>query len=192
MAAGNPRVFQDSWFQNRDISENCISFSDSSVEDSVFSNGSSSSSSSSLSSTLDTADDASSSASSSQSVNSSGALYDLSDLMEELPIKRGLSRFYEGKSESFTSLTMVKSLEDLMKKGTPYKRKMKSSKSYAAGLNSYKPYTLPKPIILKKTPKATFSSSFLSKKRNIINDSSSKESRISSGVTSSARDQAFC
>ncbi|KAL2516308.1 uncharacterized protein Fot_30279 [Forsythia ovata] len=173
MAAGNPKVFQDSWFQNRDISENCISFSDSSVEeDSVLSNGSSSSSSSS--STLDTADDASSSASSSQSVNSSGALFDLSDLMEELPIKRGLSKFYEGKSESFTSLTMVNSLEDLMKKGTPYKRKMKSSKSYAAGLNTYKPYTLPKPMILKKTPKASFSSSFPSKRGNLIIDSSSK------------------
>lgn len=82
--------------------------------------------------------------------------------------RRGLSKFYNGKSESFTALSMVTSIEDLVKKETPYKRKMKASKSYAAGLNSYKPYTLPKPIISKKTPKASFSPSFPRKRGNIF------------------------
>lgn len=82
--------------------------------------------------------------------------------------RRGLSKFYNGKSESFTALSMVTSIEDLVKKETPYKRKVKASKSYAAGLNSYKPYTLPKPIISKKTPKASFSPSFPRKRGNIF------------------------
>ncbi|KAG2297230.1 hypothetical protein Bca52824_043899 [Brassica carinata] len=51
------------------------------------------------------------------SSSSNGPLEDLSDLMSHLPIKRGLSKFYEGKSQSFTSLANVKSLEDLMKTG---------------------------------------------------------------------------
>nr|VDC87751.1 unnamed protein product [Brassica oleracea] len=50
------------------------------------------------------------------SSSSNGPLEDLSDLMSHLPIK-GLSKFYEGKSQSFTSLANVKSLEDLMKTG---------------------------------------------------------------------------
>ncbi|CAI9753752.1 unnamed protein product [Fraxinus pennsylvanica] len=163
MAEDKSQVFEESWFQYginmkiHDQNANCISSSDSSVEDSVFSNESSSSS-------IDTADDASSSL----SADSSGGLYDLTDLMEELPIKRGLSKFYKGKSESFTTFSMVKSIEDLVKKETPYKRKMKASKSYAVGLNSYKLYSLPKPIISKKTPKASFSPSLPSKRGNII------------------------
>ncbi|PWA78686.1 hypothetical protein CTI12_AA210990 [Artemisia annua] len=73
--------------------------------------------------------------------SSRSSLYDLSDLMSHLPIKRGLSKFYHGKSDSFTSLARVTSIEDLPKKEkVPYK-KMKSS---------YKSHTLPKPIISKK------------------------------------------
>ncbi|KAI3727268.1 hypothetical protein L1987_67080 [Smallanthus sonchifolius] len=96
-----------------------------------------SSSSSSLtccsSSSLDTIDDAS-------SANSSrSSLYDLSDLMSHLPIKRGLSKFYHGKSDSFTSLSRVTSIEDIPKKSH---KKMKKS---------YGSYTHPKPIISKKS-----------------------------------------
>ncbi|KVI05931.1 probable serine/threonine-protein kinase MARK-A [Cynara cardunculus var. scolymus] len=118
----------------------------SSIEEaSTISNGSSSSddnnnnntfsSSSSSSSSFDTADDddASSSANSSRS-----SLYDLSDLMSQLPIKRGLSKFYHGKSDSFTSLARVTSIEDLPKKD-------KNPKS-----SSFRSHTLPKPIISKK------------------------------------------
>ncbi|CAH1425494.1 unnamed protein product [Lactuca virosa] len=102
-------------------------------------------------SSLDTTDDASSSS----SVNSNkSSLLDLSSLMSELPIKRGLSQFYHGKSESFTSLAKVVSIEDLPKKlKNPYTRmrKMKTnSKSYGGGLDNYKLHTLPKSTISKK------------------------------------------
>ncbi|KAJ0745079.1 hypothetical protein HanPI659440_Chr10g0394841 [Helianthus annuus] len=114
---------------------------------------SSESSSVSSCSSFETADDASSSSSSSLNSNGSSVL-DLSDLMVQLPIKRGLSKFYQGKSESFTSLARVMSIEDLPKKiKNPYNkmRKMKgNSKSYGGGLDTYKSHTLPKPTISKK------------------------------------------
>ncbi|KAK4395189.1 hypothetical protein Sango_1673200 [Sesamum angolense] len=167
--------FQDSWFEyekknNDHHDEKCTSSTSTSSigEESMFSNGSSS-----ISSSDDTADDASSSPSSSfSSLNSGGALYDLSEIMEQLPIKRGLSKFYQGKSESFTSLARVGSIEDLAKKATPYRRHhhhLKASKSYGTGLNnSYKPYTLPKPIISKKTTRGASFSSFLSKRGSFV------------------------
>uniref|UniRef100_A0A5B6YPY2 Oxidative stress 3 n=1 Tax=Davidia involucrata TaxID=16924 RepID=A0A5B6YPY2_DAVIN len=97
-------------------------------------------------------DDTSSSTSSySSSSQSTAPLYDLSELMAQLPIKRGLSKFYQGKSESFTSLSRVRSIEDLAKKESPYKRKMKACKSHGGGLDTYKLFTLPKPTISKKT-----------------------------------------
>ncbi|CAL0301395.1 unnamed protein product [Lupinus luteus] len=56
-------------------------------------------------------------------------LSDMSSLIQKLPIKRGLSKFYQGKSQSFTSLASVGSLEDLSKPENPYKKKLKSCKS---------------------------------------------------------------
>lgn len=114
---------------------------------------------------LDTDDDASSS-----SANSSGSLYDLADLIPQLPIKKGLSKFYQGKSQSYTSLSRVKSIEDLPKKESPYNNKrklMKSSKSYGGGLNNYKSHTLPKPVISKNISRGFVSSSFSDKKGSI-------------------------
>lgn len=35
--------------------------------------------------------------------------------------RRGLSKFYDGKTQSFTSLSSVKSIEDLWKKDRPYR-----------------------------------------------------------------------
>ncbi|URE22287.1 mitogen-activated protein kinase kinase [Musa troglodytarum] len=69
-------------------------------------------------------------------MNSNGPLYELSSLMEQLPIKRGLSKYYQGKSQSYTSLSVVSSIEDLPKKETPCRRKMKPCKSYAAGMDA--------------------------------------------------------
>ncbi|KAL8230335.1 hypothetical protein R6Q57_000114 [Mikania cordata] len=109
----------------------------SSIEEaSTISNLSSSSLTCSSSSSFDTADDASSSANSSRS-----SLYDLSDLMSHLPIKRGLSKFYHGKSDSFTSLARVTSIEDIPKKCKTSHEKIKKS---------FRSHTLPKPIISKK------------------------------------------
>ncbi|XP_057977444.1 protein OXIDATIVE STRESS 3-like [Malania oleifera] len=120
------------------------SFEDSAAASSI--TGSSSPSSSS--SDHDWVDDApSSSSSSSTSCPSSsspsinGPLHELSELMAHLATKpRGLSAYYKGKSQSFTCLSMVRSIEDLPKRKPPssYRRKMKAWKSYgaAAGLDS--------------------------------------------------------
>ncbi|KAL5768719.1 hypothetical protein ACOSQ2_015502 [Xanthoceras sorbifolium] len=111
-------------------------------------------SASSSSSDLIEEDDASSSSSSTSSSSSSnGPLYELSALMAQLPaVKRGLSKFYQGKSQSFTSLANVNNIEDLAKKvNTSYKMRMKSCKSYAAGLDGHnKSMISPKATISKK------------------------------------------
>lgn len=124
-------------------------------EDDHLSSSSSSSSSigddSSTSSSFDTTDDASSDSSPPHD-SSNSSYYDLSDLMAQLPIKRGLSKFYQGKSQSYISdLSRLTSIEDLAKKESPYRRKMKACKSYGGGLDTYKSHTLPKPIISKKS-----------------------------------------
>ncbi|KAI3879342.1 hypothetical protein MKX03_007793 [Papaver bracteatum] len=76
----------------------------------------------------------SSSSSSSSSLN--GPLFELSDLMEHLPIKRGLSKHFDGKSQSFTSLSNVNCLEDLAKGGIHFRKKKPSkSNSYGGGLD---------------------------------------------------------
>ncbi|KAK6941441.1 hypothetical protein RJ641_026818 [Dillenia turbinata] len=115
------------------------------------------------SSSLELIEDASSSAlcssasSSSCSLQSGGPLFELSDLMAQLPIKRGLSKFYEGKSQSYTSLASVMSIEDLAKKTSPYGKRMKSSKSYAGGLDGHKASAYPpKSVISKKTSRGLF------------------------------------
>ncbi|KAL3535682.1 hypothetical protein ACH5RR_004143 [Cinchona calisaya] len=96
-------------------------------------------------------------ASSSSTSPSYGPLYELSELMNQLPIKRGLSKHFQGKSQSFTSLANVKSLEDLAKKVSPYSQRMKSCKSYA-GLAGHK--FGPKAVIAKKTSLKGMGSSF--------------------------------
>ncbi|XP_050384175.1 protein OXIDATIVE STRESS 3-like [Argentina anserina] len=120
----------------------------------------------------DVVDDASSSASSScsSSLRSGGSLYDLSDLTAQLPIKRGLSMYFQGKSQSFTSLSKVNSIEDLAKKETPYQRSkaLKSCKSYGGGLGNQRSYSLiPKPTIskVKKSSRGPSSSASFTSRR---------------------------
>ncbi|KAL5572345.1 hypothetical protein UlMin_021942 [Ulmus minor] len=58
-----------------------------------------------------------------------GPLDTMDALQEVLPIKRGISSFYSGKSKSFTSLadaTSVSSVKDLAKPENPYTRKRKN------------------------------------------------------------------
>nr|XP_043627141.1 uncharacterized protein LOC122598620 [Erigeron canadensis] len=50
-------------------------------------------------------------------------LYELSELMAQLPIKRGLSKYYQGKSESFGSLSNLTNIKDLAKKGNHRSRR---------------------------------------------------------------------
>ncbi|XVF24889.1 hypothetical protein REPUB_Repub13aG0166500 [Reevesia pubescens] len=112
----------------------------------------------STSSSSDMVDDASSSTSNSSSTNSNGPLYELSELMAQLPIKRGLSQYFQGKSQSFTSLSSVKTIEELAKKETPYRKKMKACKSYGGGFDAHKLYTLPRATISKKVSRNSLSS----------------------------------
>ncbi|KAI3462244.1 hypothetical protein Pfo_018907 [Paulownia fortunei] len=72
----------------------------------------------------------SSSSSSPTSPSSSTPLQDMSSLLLQLPLKRGLSKHYNGKSQSFTSLSNVRCLEDLAKQENPYNKKLKTCKSY--------------------------------------------------------------
>ncbi|XP_009795049.1 uncharacterized protein LOC142166551 [Nicotiana tabacum] len=83
-------------------------------------------------------DDASSSSS------SYGPLYELSELMAQLPIKRGLSKYYKGKSQSFGCLESVKSFEDLAKNGN-------SCKSFRGGLDGKRTLFGPRATITKKS-----------------------------------------
>ncbi|KAL8532254.1 hypothetical protein ACS0TY_008745 [Phlomoides rotata] len=57
----------------------------------------------------------------------------MSSLLLQLPIKKGLSKHYNGKSQSFTSLSNVKCVEDLVKQENPFKKKLKTCKSYGGG-----------------------------------------------------------
>ncbi|KAK1439280.1 hypothetical protein QVD17_05096 [Tagetes erecta] len=66
----------------------------------------------------------------SSSSHNNHALGNMSDLIQELPSKKGLSKHFEGKSQSFTSLSKVTCLEDLVKPENPYNKKMKSCRSY--------------------------------------------------------------
>lgn len=69
--------------------------------------------------------------------------------------RRGLSKYYDGKSQSYASLASVGSVEDLAKYG---KRLMKPCKSYGSNLNRGK--FGPKPTIAKRSsPRGSLSSS---------------------------------
>ncbi|TVU16004.1 hypothetical protein EJB05_39564 [Eragrostis curvula] len=83
----------------------------------------SSSSSTSASDEVDLADDA--------SWSGPAAHFEMASLMTQLPIKRGLSRFFDGKSQSFASLAAVGDLEDLPK---PPAKRLKTSRSCGVGL----------------------------------------------------------
>ncbi|KAI0524088.1 hypothetical protein KFK09_003452 [Dendrobium nobile] len=83
-----------------------------------------------FSSTSDLLEDDSSSSSSSYD-----HLLDLSLLMANLPIKRGLSQFFQGKSESFSYLSEVSCIEDLAKKNNLYSKRSKYCKRNAEGMH---------------------------------------------------------
>lgn len=93
------------------------------------------------------------------STSSDGPLYEMDSLRAHLPFKRGLSNYFTGKSQSFTSLSDVKCLNDLVKPENPYRKKMKSSHSYGGLLNcqSYPPQQSSR-CITKKPHKLTSTS----------------------------------
>ncbi|CAL5393625.1 unnamed protein product [Camellia sinensis] len=51
---------------------------------------------------------------------------------------RGLSKHFQGKSQSFTSLANVRCLEDLAKPENPYNKRLKTCKSYGGLLDSHR------------------------------------------------------
>ncbi|KAJ4782148.1 major centromere autoantigen B-like protein [Rhynchospora pubera] len=92
-----------------------------------------------------------------EELESNGPLYELSSLIAQLPIRRGLSKFYTGKSQSFTSLSDATSIEDLAKKETTYSRRMKMCKSYPGGLDKkQRPICPPTKIISKRQTRGSF------------------------------------
>ncbi|KAK7384956.1 hypothetical protein VNO78_30659 [Psophocarpus tetragonolobus] len=77
-------------------------------------------------------------------------LSDFSELMAQLPIKRGLSKYYKGKSRTFTSLSDVRCVEDLSKGEIPQKKR------------AHSPLHTPKSNISKKVGKSSCFTSLLS------------------------------
>ncbi|CAM6126523.1 unnamed protein product [Calypogeia fissa] len=57
----------------------------------------------------------------------SGPLHHMSELEASLPIKRGLSRFWNGKAKSFSSLADVSSIEELAKPDNPYAKRRRTT-----------------------------------------------------------------
>ncbi|KAG4959223.1 hypothetical protein AAZX31_13G093400 [Glycine max] len=58
-----------------------------------------------------------------------GPLDTINDLEEDLPVKKGISKFYSGKSRSFTSLAdaaAASSMEEIVKPEDPYAKKRKN------------------------------------------------------------------
>ncbi|KAK3210601.1 hypothetical protein Dsin_015307 [Dipteronia sinensis] len=150
-----------------------------SIEDDSIKYSPSSSLSSSSSDFVEEDDASSSTSSTSSSSSSNGPLYELSALMAQLPIKRGLSKFYQGKSQSFTSLANVNNIEDLAKKEnyySSYKMRMKSCKSYAAGLDirhhhhhhNNKKSISPKATIAKKSSRLSPFLSSIGKRTSLV------------------------
>ena len=84
--------------------------------------------------------------------------------------RRGLSKFYQGKAQSYTSLARVQSIEDLAKKVKPnYRKKMKSCKSYGGCLDSSHRISYPpKATISKKASRGSSLASVLSKRGNFL------------------------
>ncbi|XXG48181.1 hypothetical protein AAC387_Pa02g2696 [Persea americana] len=85
------------------------------------------------SSSSDFMEDAASSPASSSELDLNGSLFELSELMAHLPIKRGLSKHFQGKSQSFTSLANVRCLEDLAKRVLPYRKRIVKCKRSSIG-----------------------------------------------------------
>uniref|UniRef100_A0A0E0JXL4 Oxidative stress 3 n=1 Tax=Oryza punctata TaxID=4537 RepID=A0A0E0JXL4_ORYPU len=150
--------------------EACIEQSDDRSEDDSFSG---SSIGSSCSSASDLSDDgssyrpgdspeplsSSSASSSTLQLDSVGPLCDLSSLIAQLPVRRGLSNYYQGKSQSFTLISDATCVQDLAKKIT-YTKRMKACKSYATGLDmNQRSNHLPRPcnkMIAKRPSKGSF------------------------------------
>ncbi|KAJ4767951.1 oxidative stress 3 [Rhynchospora pubera] len=125
------------------------------------------------SSTSDLTDDASSGSPKATSpkrnqseLDVNGEVFQFSSLMADLPIRRGLSKHYQGKSQSFACIFEARCIEDLAKKESPYAKRIKSCKSLA-GLD--KQNFVPGPYnktITKKPPRGNSCASLISRRNS--------------------------
>lgn len=83
--------------------------------------------------------------------------------------RTGLSKHFQGKSQSFACLSNVRCLEHLAKPEKPYRKKLNSSKSYGGGLDSHKALSQKacSRTITKKASKGSFPS-LSGRKQNIL------------------------
>ncbi|KAK8654686.1 hypothetical protein V6N13_107293 [Hibiscus sabdariffa] len=109
-------------------------------------------------------------ATSTSSSSSNGPLYELSEIMAQLPIKRGLSKHYDGKSRSFTSLASIRSIDDVPKKTISFRdrTKVKSCESYGWELdgrhnNNHKAFSPKATVTKKSSSRVPFMSSSLAR-----------------------------
>lgn len=89
---------------------------------------------------------------------------------QRLSCRRGLSRFYDGKSQSFTSLASVRSIEDLAKEENPKRKRSrlcKSSEEVSVGGQWSPMYSHPMSEISKDGPSAVLSPFFAFSKPKI-------------------------
>ncbi|KQK17991.1 uncharacterized protein LOC100843946 [Brachypodium distachyon] len=96
-----------------------------------------------------------SSSSSSDTMQLGGPLYEMSPLLAHLPAschRTGLSKYYNGKSQSFTSLSDVKCLQDLEKKASPYASRIKKTRS---SISNHVPGPCGKTMAKKTQPKSS-------------------------------------
>ncbi|KAG2649629.1 uncharacterized protein LOC120655156 [Panicum virgatum] len=96
----------------------------------------------------------SSASSSTLQLDDEGPVYELSLLLAQLPVRTGLSKYYQGKSQSFTSISDATCVQDLAKK-ISYSKRMKACKSYSAGLDmKQRSNNLPRPCnkVIAKRP----------------------------------------
>lgn len=115
------KAFEDAVCAHVPVPDQELESADNSTESSV------SSFSMSSNSDDDENDTGSSSTSSlSSSAHVEGPLDNLTSLCAALPIKRGLSRYFSGKSQSFSSLARVSSVADLAKPENPYVKRRRT------------------------------------------------------------------
>lgn len=87
----------------------------------------------------------------------------------EFCCRRGLSKFYDGKSKTFASLSNLKSGEELVKREIGCGGRMKSCKSYGGNLNNNHQKFGPKATIAKRPTKTSCSSTFAVKSSLFMN-----------------------
>ncbi|XP_047337178.1 uncharacterized serine-rich protein C215.13-like [Impatiens glandulifera] len=115
-------------------------------------------------------------------------LQNMSSLLHQLPFKKGLSKHYQGKSQSFISMAKVSCLEDLIKQENPYNKKLKSSRSYGGFLSEAHMLINPSSSTSSSennTSRDSCSSSLSTSKRNQITQKSITSSASTNNLSSS-------